>query len=808
MKRMSITGLAWNNVKRDRTRSVLVTVSIGLTMMMLVLVASYGYGIIKGQRKNAGVMSGDFYAHFRYVTQEQLNEMRLRSEFSEIGIMALTAVTENDGAMYYADETALAMNNMEARLAEGAYPESYHEIAAGAAFLKECGLEDPKPGDTVAIGRRFDLETPYEPEEYVVSGILKENEIGSGIFRAVFLSEEYYETAVPQDERQYNVYFSLSPTPGLNTDTAEEKIQELARVLAVDEQDVEVNSSYLMWKLDPGFETIFVCTVIILCVIFFSVMVIYNIFQVGVMRRIQEYGKIRAVGATKKQMRRLIWREGMILALIGIPAGLAAGTAAAAASFDWMMHLENVYRPEGFVAVSPISAVVLGISVLLCFLTVWASLRRPMKLVASVSPVETILYQGGSLKRKGSAIRKGRREIGVAGLSFAALSARKRRTVSTIVTMGFSYILFIVSANFAANMDAEYEARRAVEFGRVEIELSFAMEDQAYPENNLDSILRDNPLDEELLERIKSIEGVTQLRTQKILFGEILDENKNTASRASVLVLDREMFDWEYRDGDLTYDSVTEDGGILFGASAFMKRENVNVGDNMKFRLTDGVQTEEFDTQVEGSFAMIGADWGITQDTYEKLGLGDGCIYTVWIDCEKEKERAVTEAVETLIADRQHLDLKRYEDALAVSQSGISLIKLICYTLSGMIAVISFLNMANTLIVSVVARRQEFGLLQAVGMTNAQLNRSLQGEGLLYTAGTVLSAALIGIPCGYGLFCYGKENGWFGLNVYHVPVTELAVLAAFLILFQSVLSFVLSCNVKRESVIERIRYQG
>ena len=78
----------------------------------------------------------------------------------------------------------------------------------------------------------------------------------------------------------------------------------------------------------------------------------------------------------------------------------------------------------------------------------------------------------------------------------------------------------------------------------------------------------------------------------------------------------------------------------------------------------------------------------------------------------------------------------------------------------------------------------------------------------LYTIGTVLAAAVIGIPCGYGLFWYGKEHSWFGLNVYHLPVAELAVLAAFLILFQTILSFTLSCNVKRESVIERIRYQG
>lgn len=98
--------------------------------------------------------------------------------------------------------------------------------------------------------------------------------------------------------------------------------------------------------------------------------------------------------------------------------------------------------------------------------------------------------------------------------------------------------------------------------------------------------------------------------------------------------------------------------------------------------------------------------------------------------------------------------------------------------------------------------------MQAIGMTNAQLNASLQGEGLLFTVGTVAVSMLVGIPCGYGLFRYGKVEQMFGLNQYHLPVRELLVMAIFLALFQTVLSFVLTRSVKRESVIERIRYHG
>ena len=87
--------------------------------------------------------------------------------------------------------------------------------------------------------------------------------------------------------------------------------------------------------------------------------------------------------------------------------------------------------------------------------------------------------------------------------------------------------------------------------------------------------------------------------------------------------------------------------------------------------------------------------------------------------------------------EKEHLELETYEDALEVSRMSMELLKLIVYLLSGMVAVISFLNMANTLVVSAVTRRQEFGVLQAIGMTSRQLNASLQGEGLIFTLGTL-----------------------------------------------------------------------
>ena len=109
---------------------------------------------------------------------------------------------------------------------------------------------------------------------------------------------------------------------------------------------------------------------------------------------------------------------------------------------------------------------------------------------------------------------------------------------------------------------------------------------------------------------------------------------------------------------------------------------------------------------------------------------------------------------------------------------------------------------------TVTTKKQEYGVLQAVGMTNKQLNLCLQLQGLIFTVGTICVALIVGLPLGYALFSYAKHNGIFGMNVYHVPITPILATILLVGLLQIVLSLVLSSNLKKETLVERIRYQG
>lgn len=812
---MTLTGLARSNNKENKTRSILVIISCMLSTLLLTVIATYGYGLIRLEKVNAGAAYGTFYGVLRNVSNEEFVELERRSEFAELGKFVSAGLIDSDKenlSLAVMDETCMRLTNMDKSLVEGRYPEKETEIAAQPGFFKSLGLEHVQVGDTVTFSWRLDLNSYYEPLTMTVSGIMEEKESETVVTGySGFVSRAFYENCVPEAGRRYQVYFRLGESVPIDSDIAEEVLTELAADCGIEKQRLVVNNAYLNWALDPGTETIAGCTVIAIAVILFSIIVIYNIFQVGIIQKIQEYGKLKALGATKKQIRKVVFGEGMFLAAIGIPAGLVLGYLTAAISFAVL--LEGAGEASGYrmERVSVFSLPLLLFVAVVSFLTVWVALKKPMKITAEVSPIEAIRYQestGGKTgrKRKESGMRKGKKEVSVVSMTMANLAANKKRMVTTILTMGLSCVLFVVMANFVGNMDEEYDARRTVEYGQFKIELDYALRDRAYPENNLDSVLRHNPLSAEVIEQIKGIDGVSEVKTRKILAATLHGE------LTSIGVLDRDEFEKKKENGEglgiVDYDKASKENRILYGWSHFFTEDGYELNMPLSWTLDDGESKVAFDTQVIGSFAYSDQSWLITEDTYEALGLSEAAVGCVWVDCSQERKEEVEAALSSLFEGEPHVVVNSYETALRTSVTSMRMMKLLTYSLLLVIGMIGFMNMANTMIISIITRKQEFGILQAVGMTNKQLNQSLQLEGVILTVGIMAVSMLVGIPAGYAFFRYGKAESFIGLHIYHFPVKEVLLMLAVIGMLQFVLSYILSRNVKKESLIERIRYQG
>ena len=631
----TITKLAWSNNRKNRTRSVLIMLSVFLTTVLFSAIATFGYGQIRFQSVNAEEFYGSYYGTYVGVNEDQIAEIQKRSEFDRIGRAAVIGEIENARtiSMVWMDEETMQLTNMEKQLQEGSFPEKENEIAGQKAMFERLGYPDAKPGDTVTVSFRRNNAETYQEKEFIISGIVEQSleELENQSYTA-YVSQACYESLYRPEERAYSIYFTLSDAVSVNSSTLEMTIKDLAESCGINPEYAVVNGYYSMWVMDPGAEMIAGCIVVALIVVFFAVLVIYNIFQVGLVQKIQEYGKIRALGATKKQMKKLVFREGMMLALISVPAGLIVGAIIPVIFMDAWLSKSVVFGSEEVVRVNMISVPLLLLCAAASVLTVWIALRRPMKTVSRISPVEAVRFQGDTKKNRG--FRKGKKQMSVRQLTGANMAMNRKQ-----------------------------------------------FEDEKY-------------------------QGSLK--------------------------------------GTVDYDKASENGEILYGWSYFIEDTGYDLGDTVTMTVGDAGGETQFRGIMSGAFGSTNYDWVITDQTYEQLGLSGKSIGTIWVDCDDQDCGTVRNGLEELLADKQHYELSSYEGALETSES---------------------------------------------------------------TLGSVLVSLIVGMPAGYALFCYGRQNGFFGLDVYHVPVAEITAMILILAVLQISLSYILSRNVKRESIVERIRYQ-
>lgn len=805
------TQISLSHIKENKSRSVLIGITIGLTAMLLTLLGLCANGLIQTNIKNAGKMYGEYHGGYTRVNENLLQKLYIHADFIDVGKTETFGKVEGSEAslaLAYIDEKAAEASHFQVN--EGRMPEHENELVAPKEFFHMLGYEQVSIGDKVLISYRIHGEGKILEKEFVISGFLVANPMGelTKTFKAITF-KSFYEQSVLPPERRYTVVFKINEE--LNYDETINKIEELGKELGIDQKNISVNKSYLMWSTDPGTETILFSIGIALIIIIFSILVIYNIYYVGIIQKVQEYGKLRAIGTTKKQLRRIIFKEGMFIACLSIPIGLILGYLGSDIFLNYVLiklmnntvsHTSNVEIGKVALFNGPILCTV----ILLSFIAVYISLKKPMNIASRISPIEAIRYQETNNQSKE---QKGYYAMNVLKLAFSSLARNKKRTRTTIFIMGLSCVLFVVVANVGGNMDPDYSVReRYVEKGDFVIELDASTNDETYLENNLNQVQKQQLLDKNFISVIENLEGVVKVESRNIIRAKIETSMEEDRYR-TIAVLTEEEFNEAVKDikrGGMDYTKASKENGIIYCYDAWFEEEGYVLNQEIETILYDGDREIPFSFTLQGSSQMNKGTYVITEDTYRRLGFQEDMTTQLWVTCNKSRVADVRNKLESIIAESKYYTLTSYEDSLKIAKMSISLLRVPSYIFLAVLGIIGFMNMANTLITSIITRKRELGILQAIGLTSKQLNKMLQIEGLVSTIGTLVIALTVGNLLGYLAFLKCKDMGWIGLNVYHFPIAELGSMIVVLLLLQSILTLYMTKSLQNDSLVERIRH--
>lgn len=816
----TIKALAASRIKYNKSRTILTAISIMLTTVLLMGIGTCAMGLFDMNRQQAA-SEGNTHATLRRLTKEQVVMLKNHMDVEALEtneIFASIQYEKMNGYLTHSEELKEGIYYGFGNIIEGHKAGEADEIHGPAAFFERMGVEG-KLGNKITIPFRVNGEGLVQTREFTICGLVSQRDMSgldindSRIAYGASISEALMDEYLDEEEREYNAVIRVYGEDELRYGEISEKIMTVAQDIGCDSDNVSLNKEYLFTMTDPETETVAVAGMIALIVIIFSGLVIYSIYYVSVITDVQEIGKLKALGASDKQIRRMLLSEGMRVSAFAIPVGLILGYVIPYFSFPVVVNFisKNIAGAMPVESLHMFSFPILLFVAAAVVITVALSLLKPMKMAAKISPIEAIRYQESS---SGQKVRKGNRSVNVFRLSEANLLRNKKRTIVTMVTMGLSCVLFMSLAGVMASISQEDIARRNIPSGDFRLELDYSANDKEYPENNLDSLQQENIFNDEFVENIEDIDGVKSLsRGHNVLVGsEFPSELFEEEERISMSYMDREEaaeYQKEVKRGEIDYDKMVKENGAVFGTDIFFDNYGFKIGDMVPLYIYDGSRRLELTVKIAAT-VNTGERWyfNLPKEVWDGLGMQFDTTTDLYISVDKSKYESVKAALEEIAQTREDLVLYSMDEELALGKMSVGIIKYPMYLILIMIAVIGFMNLINTMITSIVTRKRELGILQAVGLSDKQLTRMLAGEGMVFTAGTLFASVTVGNILGYMVFVWAKESHFMDVSAYHYPLAETIMMAAALILGQLFLTNFIGKRVHRESLIDRIRSNG
>lgn len=246
--------------------------------------------------------------------------------------------------------------------------------------------------------------------------------------------------------------------------------------------------------------------VLVFLISFGSISLIYNSFSISVSERTRQIGILKSVGATKKQIRRSVLYEAMLLSAVGIPIGLIVGCVGIGLT---LYFLRDAFVGLLFTGVNTQMRLVLHplallIAAAVCLITTLISAAIPASRAIRISPIDSI-RQSNDVKLKGREVRTSRltqKLFGFEGTMAAKNFKRNRRRYrSTVVSLFLSVSLFISASSFCSYLTDAASGVTGVDSNRADISYYTVGEHKADPESVL---------------ALLSVDGVTNAMYQDI----------------------------------------------------------------------------------------------------------------------------------------------------------------------------------------------------------------------------------------------------------------------------------------------------
>ncbi len=570
--------------------------------------------------------------------------------------------------------------------------------------------------------------------------------------------------------------------------------------------------------LDPA--AMLVCAAAIAIFMVSGYLIIYNIFDLNLISDMKEYGLLKTIGISGKQIRYLVKQRTKRICLIAIPIGLMIGCGIG----GWLLPMigrfvNTVGADKGHVHMS--IWIILFTSVFAYF-TVAISARKPCRKTAKISPVEAARFTG-NLKKNGKP--KKRTFVVVLSLTLSLVMLNSAYTLIdsfSIDHFAQDYIVsdFCIQDSLLDNAGANEKNVCAVDSATLtelcgqdgvegigNIYLTNGVHEFS-PEvwKGIEECFFSDEIVKMQIESFYTDEGYSledylkEIHNKRTIDGNTYGMGKLAAAK---------LEDVRTMDGTTAIDWVKFNSGNYVLAERWQYASDgflniVSPGDVIEiqgrkytvYALVDIPMLIEYPV-----YNPIECNFILPEDEYLSV-YGDQDPMRTLVDVEDSKEAAFEEWIKSYTKNTS-LSYTSKQSVIEDNKSFGQLFAIAGILVAVILGVIGIMNFGNTIIASIISRSREFAILEAVGMTAKEQKRTLLKEGFGYfvytSVFTVLLSSLLNITA---VKTFVNNLPMFS---WHFSLTSLAVCLPVILVVILIIPAAAYKMINRRGLIDRLK---
>lgn len=775
-----IGKLARKSLKSEKRRNLMVVIAVMLAASLICFTGIVSVSLAQMQRNQ---VVDTYEAVYTGIDENDVETLKGLPEFARIGEYYMLgqerSVQGYQASYVYCDSEMMYMARSQMELVKGRLPEQANEVAVSQFFLSAYG-SDAQIGETVLL----DTESFYG--EYIVTGIIDAIGEKEADTYAVVVSKAALTEWAGFDPAGYRAYVHFKEDRQPDQEAITSLCQEIAEKYGL--PPAGINDRYFVYySKSIDFAMVFGVAALVMIG---GYVVIQSIFRISVNDKIQSYGQLRTIGATPKQLRRIVKKESRQLAGIGILGGVLLGVWGGAVLF-----------PKGFHALY--YAAVALLTVFICWFMVMFSVRRPVKTAAGISPLQALRFLP---EQKKIHSRKKNMKLNPVSMGFANFRRDREKTASIVASLSLGGILLLIVSSVFLTRSPEQYARLRFPDGDYKVYLH---SDQSEEE----IMAAGNPLDEELKQEILSVDGVTEVLAVR----QAIHVDFRTSAHTSAGMCDM-LTDANYSQVESALISgvmPADMHSVVLDSSNHRHYDDMDVGDTLELCLGDRIITVTisgiFDSKKvisgHGSLALDGAVLfaaeELFRDSFPEIESFD---YSWSIISDSGKAQDVKAGLENIVAGHSNIALDEIDTMINFQKAQDAMILGGIQALSWLFFLFGVVNLVNTTLSNQMSRKRENSILRSVGLTGKQLCQMNISEGFCYAFFAALAALGMGTPISAAV-CREISKITFGGEVvpYRFPVLEMGLFILVLFGMEVILSAWTIRRQKKQSLIDLMR---